>query len=199
MTNAPQNDLVLRAIRLSEYAHRNRPQGPHFRKAPEGKDRPYYYVHLTEVAWMLSDSGCSHELVAAGYLHDVIEDCDYIGDQLEDEIGNKRVRDLVEWVTEVDRVGPDGKKLPWEIRNQNYLENIRKAPVEALTLSCADKTANIREMCYWLEKGYKTEDFTSRDHATNLAKFEALDEVFRGKVVDVVYDRFTQVLCSFKR
>jgi hypothetical protein len=54
-------------------------------------------------------------------------------------------------------------------------------------------------MCYWLEKGYKTEDFTSRDHATNLAKFEALDEVFRGKVVDVVYDRFTQVLCSFKR
>jgi (p)ppGpp synthase/HD superfamily hydrolase len=200
MTNAPQNDLVLRAIRIAEHAHRNRSQGPHYRKAPKGKDRrPYYFVHLAEVAWMLSDAGRSHELVAAGFLHDIIEDCQYTGDQLEEEIGNKRVRDLVEWVTEVDRVGPDGKKPPWEVRNKNYLENIKKAPVEALTLSCADKTSNIREMCYWIEKGYRTEDFTSRDHKTQLRKFETLDEVFLGKVVGVVYDRFTRSLDVFSR
>jgi hypothetical protein len=66
VTNAPQNDLVLRAIRIAEYAHRNRPQGPHYRKAPKGEDK-HYFVHLAEVAWMLSDAGCSHELVAAGY------------------------------------------------------------------------------------------------------------------------------------
>jgi (p)ppGpp synthase/HD superfamily hydrolase len=148
---------------------------------------------------MLSDAGRSHELVAAGFLHDIIEDCQYTGDQLEEEIGNKRVRDLVEWVTEVDRVGPDGKKPPWEVRNKNYLENIKKAPVEALTLSCADKTSNIREMCYWIEKGYRTEDFTSRDHKTQLRKFETLDEVFLGKVVGVVYDRFTRSLDVFSR
>ena len=100
-------------------------------------------------------------------------------------------------ITEADRVDEDGKKLPWEVRNKNYLENIRKAPVEALTLSCADKTSNIREMCYWLERGYETEDFTSRDHATNLAKFEALDEVFRGKVVAVVYYRFKKAIDVF--
>ena len=52
-------------------------------------------------------------------------------------------------------------------------------------------------MCYWLEQGYRTEDFTSRDHATNLAKFEALDEAFRGKVGEVVYDRFSWVLGLF--
>jgi hypothetical protein len=52
-------------------------------------------------------------------------------------------------------------------------------------------------MCYWIERGYKTEDFTSRDHATNLAKFEALDEVFRDKVEDVVYGRFSNVLNIF--
>jgi len=34
---------------------------------------------------------------------------------------------------------------------------------------------------------------------TNLAKFEALDEVFEGKVVASVYDRFTQALNSFSR
>ncbi len=199
MTNDPHDDLVLRAIRLAEYAHRNRPQGPHYRKAPEGKDRPYYFVHLAEVAWMLSDAGCSHELVAAGYLHDIIEDCGYTGDQLEKEIVNREVRELVDWVTEPGgSAGHDSKKLPWEIRNKSYLERIKKAPVEALTLSCADKTSNIREMCYWLERGYKTEDFTSRDHTTNMAKFEALDEVFRGKVVAAVYDRFTKALLRFR-
>ena len=198
MTNDSQNDLVFRAMRIAEYAHRNRPQGPHFRKAPEGKDRPYYFVHLGEVAWMLSDSGCSHELVAAGYLHDIIEDCGYTGDKLEQEIGNKRVRELVEWVTEFGgAAGPDAKKPPWEVRNRNYLKRIRKAPVEALTLSCADKTSNIREMCYWLGQGYRTEDFTSRDHATNLAKFEALDVEFRGKVGVIVYDRFSSTLALF--
>ena len=195
MTNDPQNDLVLRAMRIAEYVHRNRPQGPHFRKAPEGKDRPYYFVHLAEVAWMLTDAGCRHELIAAGYLHDIIEDCGYTGDKLEQEIGNKRVRELVEWVTET--TGSDDKKPPWEVRNKNYLERIRKAPVEALTLSCADKTSNIREMCHWLERGYKVDDFTSRDHATNLAKFEALDYEFRGKVEDVVYDRFSWTLDLF--
>ena len=68
-----------------------------------------------------------------------------------------------------------------------------------MVLSCADKAANIREMCHWLERGYKVDDFTSRDHKTNLAKFEALDEVFRGKVVDVVYERFTHSLDVFSR
>jgi (p)ppGpp synthase/HD superfamily hydrolase len=51
---------------------------------------------------MLSDAGCSHELVAAGYLHDIIEDCGYTGDQLEKEIGDSQVRELVEWVTEAE-------------------------------------------------------------------------------------------------
>jgi (p)ppGpp synthase/HD superfamily hydrolase len=146
---------------------------------------------------MLSDAGCSHELVAAGYLHDSIEDYGYTGDQLEKEIGDSQVRELVEWVTEADRVGHDGKKLPWEVRNKSYLENIKEAPVEALTLSCADKTANIMEMCYWLEKGYRVDEFTSRDHAVQLAKFEALDQVFRGKVVAVVYYRFKKAIDVF--
>lgn len=67
-----------------------------------------------------------------------------------------------------------------------------------MTLSCADKAANIREMCYWLERGYNVDDFTSRDHTTNMAKFEALDEVFRGQVVGAVYDRFTKALLRFR-
>jgi (p)ppGpp synthase/HD superfamily hydrolase len=87
VNNHNPEDLVLRAIRIAEYAHRNRPQGPHYRKAPKGEDRPYYFVHLAEVGWLLSGAGRSHELVAAGFLHDIIEDCGYTADQLEEEIG----------------------------------------------------------------------------------------------------------------
>ena len=84
-----------------------------------------------------------------------------------------------------------------------------KKPTHAFTVIVDDlyyqmdeehrKTSNIREMCYWLERGYKVDDSTSKDHATNLTKFEALNEVFRGKVVDVVYDRFTRSLDVFSR
>ena len=37
-----EEDLVLRAIRMAEKAHRNRAKGPHLRKAPDGQDRPNY-------------------------------------------------------------------------------------------------------------------------------------------------------------
>ena len=67
--------LVPNAMRLAEYAHRQR---NHRRKAPPGEDRPAYFLHLAEVAWLLMDSGvCDAESVAAAYLHDIIEDCGY--------------------------------------------------------------------------------------------------------------------------
>ena len=65
---------------------------------------------------MFSDASCSHELIAAGYLHDVIKDCKYTGDQLKEAIDNRQVRELVEWGTEPDRIGSDNKKLPWKGR-----------------------------------------------------------------------------------
>ncbi|WP_419174319.1 HD domain-containing protein [Desulfosediminicola sp.] len=191
-------DLVLNAIRLAEYAHRNRPQGPHFRKAPPGQDRPCYFVHPAEVAWLLADAGCSHEVVAAGYLHDVIEDCGYTTEQLADEIDNTYVAELVEWVSRPNATAPDRLKPAWEIRNSNYLERIKRAPIDALNLSCADKTANLREMCHWSKKGYLVDEFTSRDHSTQLVKFIALNEVFHDKVIPQIYTRFQNTLASFQ-
>lgn len=50
-------NLVLDAMRLAERAHRTRPQGPHHRKAPEGEDRPAYFIHLAQVGCMLVIAG----------------------------------------------------------------------------------------------------------------------------------------------
>jgi hypothetical protein len=65
--NNYHDDLVLRAIHIAEHAHRTRPKGIHCRKAPAGEDRPFYFFHLAEVSWMLADTGCNSEVVAAGY------------------------------------------------------------------------------------------------------------------------------------
>ncbi len=54
---APE-DLVLESMRLAERAHR-----PQRRKAPEGQDRPAYFLHLAEVAWMLQDAGMDSEVL----------------------------------------------------------------------------------------------------------------------------------------
>ena len=143
---------------------------------------------------MLAAAGASDTLVAAGYLHDVIEDTDMSADQLESEIGNCRVRELVEAVTELD------KSQSWEDRNGTYLERMQATnDTEVLLLSCADKTTNLREMCFWLEHGYKTEDFTSRDHETQENKFIALDKVYRGCIGGPLYDRFDDALRRFMR
>ncbi len=63
--NKKIDTLVLDAMRLAERAHRTRPQGPHHRKAPEGEDRPAYFIHLAEVGWMLQDARLAAETVAA--------------------------------------------------------------------------------------------------------------------------------------
>ena len=197
-TTPGSTDLVLDAMRLAEYAHRNRAQGPHHRKAPPGTDRPAYFIHLAEVGWMLQDAGLDAETVAAGYLHDILEDCDYTQEQLAAEFGNARVAELVAWVSD-DKIDPGtGERLGWEQRGRSYLERMCRAPDEALALSCADKTANIIDMLRHMKSGYPVHSFTSRDHATQLAKFEALAAVYGNRVPVGIKQRFERALREFR-
>ena len=186
------NDLVLSAMRLAEWAHRTREGGPHHRKAPKGEDRPAYFIHLTEVAWMLQDAGYAPAVVAAGFLHDLIEDCEYTEMQLASEINNDRVAKLVAAVSEPD------KGHGWEKRNETYLRNIKNAQEDVLALSCADKTSNLRDMNRLIACGYLVQEFTSRGHATQLKKFEDLDAIYRSKVPSQIYQRYSQALAEFR-
>jgi hypothetical protein len=75
---------------------------------------------------------------------------------------------------------------------------MKSASADVLTLSCADKTANIREMNFWLKEGYRVQDFTNRDHPTQLAKFDALNLHYQGRVAGLVYSRFQESLEYFR-
>ncbi len=191
--------LVLDAMRLAERAHRTRVQGPHHRKAPEGEDRPAYFIHLAEVGWMLQDVGLDVETVAAGYLHDIIEDCGYSQEQLAREIANARVAEIVKWVSE-DKLDPrTGEKLSWAVRNGAYLERLKGAPDNVRALSCADKTSNMRDMNRLLAKGHSTSAFTKQDHATQLHKFESLYKlVFERHVPATLAERYQEALAEFR-
>jgi (p)ppGpp synthase/HD superfamily hydrolase len=58
-----------------------------------------FVTHPMEVAYLLHDAGYEDEVVAAGVLHDVLEDTDADHDELADRFG-QRVADLVEAVTD---------------------------------------------------------------------------------------------------
>lgn len=148
---------------------------------------------------MLQDAGLDAETVAVGYLHDIIEDCDYTQERLAREFGNARVAELVTWVSD-DKTDPrTGEKLSWEQRSRRYLDRMRRAPDTVLALSCADKTANMIDMLRHAKRGYPVHTFTSRNHAVQLAKFDALAAVYLNRVPERILQRFERVLQEFRK
>jgi hypothetical protein len=137
---------------------------------------------------MLQSVGAAPETVAAGFLHDVIEDCGYSKRRLAEEIGNPRVAELVEWVSELD------KGQSWESRNLAYLNRMSAAPSDVLMLSCADKSSNLGDMLRLLDLGYELDAFLSVGTDLQIAKFEALDKVFRQRVPKPLYSHFRGLL-----
>lgn len=104
------------------------------RKYPAG-DVPYV-SHLAGVASILSRHGFPEHVVAAGVLHDVLEDCPVTEAEIAREFGDD-VATLVRLASEED------KTLPWEARKQAYLDAFPHKPWEAQAITLADKIDNL--------------------------------------------------------
>ncbi|HVJ93313.1 MAG TPA: HD domain-containing protein, partial [Labilithrix sp.] len=98
-----------------------------------------YMSHVAGVASILSRHGFTEEVVAAGALHDVLEDCGVSYDDLKARVG-ERVAELVKHVSEGD------KSLPWEERKRLYLEHFSTKPWEAQAITLADKIDNFQSI-----------------------------------------------------
>jgi (p)ppGpp synthase/HD superfamily hydrolase len=111
----------------------------------KGTDIPYI-VHPMDVASTLMKNGAGAELIAAGLLHDVVEDADISLDEIEERFG-PRVRELVKGASEPEELRDiQDKQASWRSRKQHTVEFIAGAEVEMKMLSCADKLSNIRDM-----------------------------------------------------
>lgn len=96
-----------------------------------------YLIHPVRVAWILHRHGYEDEIVAAGILHDTLEDTPATVDELERRFG-PRVARLVTEVSQLD------KDAPWEARKQRTIDSIATADEGVVAVLAADKLDNVR-------------------------------------------------------
>ncbi len=95
-----------------------------------------YASHVAGVAAILARHGFSETVVAAGALHDTIEDCGIHFDEISARFG-REVAELVRHCSEED------KSLEWAARKAAYLEKFPHKPWEAQAITLADKIDNL--------------------------------------------------------
>jgi len=106
--------------------------------ARKGRGNEPYINHLAEVANLLAlaTDGADAELVAAGWLHDIVEDTETTGEELAQKF-SERVAALVVEVT-------DDMSLPKSERQQKQIEDAPHKSPGAKLIKIADKISNIR-------------------------------------------------------
>lgn len=97
-------------------------------------DKSPYIVHPVMVARILEQAGYDENIVAAGLVHDVIEDSDLTEEYLRASLGDLVV-DIVTAVSE-------DKNLEWEDRKAKYVESVVSAGESVWAVSVADKIHN---------------------------------------------------------
>lgn len=128
-------DKIEYAIYYATKAHKNQ------RRKIEDVDMIF---HPYTVGMILQRNGCDEDIVAAGILHDVVEDTDHEFEDIEKEFG-KKVRDYV-----YDASEPD-KSLEWEDRKKHTIEQIKNAPLGSKLIVACDKISNLEDLADCIE------------------------------------------------
>ena len=100
----------------------------------KGTDIPYIY-HPMEAALIVAQMTGDEEVIAAAYLHDVLEDTQVTAEELGALFGS-RVLSLVSAAT-------DDKSLPWKEGKAATIEHLKTAPYEVKLLTLGDKLSNL--------------------------------------------------------
>lgn len=103
-----------------------------------------YIAHPVAVAGLLRDLGGSSVMIAAGFLHDVVEDTDVTAQEIESRFGVE-VRRLVEGVTKLS-------KFNFSSKTERQAENFRRmflamaADIRVIVVKLADRLHNMRTL-----------------------------------------------------
>lgn len=127
--------LVERARRFASEAHRGVGQLRKYTGQP-------YEEHLKRVAEIVARAKGDPEMVAAAWLHDVVEDTPVTIDDVEREFG-PGVRELVDALTDVSRP-TDGNRAARKAIDRDHLA---QAPARAQTVKLADLIDNCVDIC----------------------------------------------------
>lgn len=174
------------AIEFASRAHKDQ-----LRKTD--KDLPYIY-HPVSVGFILKNAGFSDDVVIAGILHDVAEDCGVEIGEIKNIFGES-ISYIVDCVSE-------NKDDSWEKRKEDYHNRIMNSSDDVKAVSSADKLHNMYNILDLLEKGLDLNDFFKKDTNTTIDKYvkfvNSLDEVWKHPLVEEL-KTVSEKLQSYKK
>lgn len=156
--------MIRKAAEFAAEAHKGV-----FRK---GSRVPYIY-HPMEVALIVAQMTTDEEVIAAAYLHDVLEDTDVTEGELEEQFG-LRVLQLVAAETE-------NKSLSWKERKETTIRHLEAASWEVKLLALADKLSNMRTTArdYLMCGDHVWERFNEKEKESHRWYYRGLIEVLK--------------------
>lgn len=134
MMSEPHNDIINRAIQFAKEAHASINHRRKYTGLP-------YITHPAEVARLVAAVTNDKNMIAAAWLHDVVEDTPITIDDIEREFGAD-VASLVSDLTDVSRPEDGNRKA----RKQIDMEHTRTASPRAKTIKLADLISNSQDI-----------------------------------------------------
>ena len=133
----PSDDISLieKAFRVADNAHKNQA-----RKSGEP-----YIIHPLCVAIILADLEMDKETIAAGLLHDVVEDTILTTDQIKEQFGDD-VALLVDGVTKLGQLQYEGDKLEMQAENLRKMFLAMAKDIRVIIIKLADRLHNMRTL-----------------------------------------------------
>ena len=123
-------DIINQAIIFAAKAHKDQKR--------KSTDIPYI-IHPFGVGMLLQKAKCTDEVIAAGILHDTLEDTCTTYEELAENFG-VHIANLVRAASEHD------KSLPWEERKQYTIDKLKDAQLEEIQVITADKLHNLKSI-----------------------------------------------------
>ena len=133
-------NLINKALEIAFECHKNQK-----RKANNAP----YIVHILDVARLLmSEPSASENVIAAGILHDTLEDTSYNAGQLQKDFGSD-ILELVLFVTEPEKdnsTSKEQKRQNWKERKQHTIDICQAATKDQFLIVLADKLSNMNSI-----------------------------------------------------
>ena len=136
----PSDDLTMieKAYKIADEAH----------KEQKRKSGEPYIIHPLCVAIILADLEMDKETIAAGLLHDVVEDTIMTLEQLTKEFGSE-VAFLVDGVTKLTQLNWDKDKVEIQAENLRKMFLAMAKDIRVIIIKLADRLHNMRTGKYW--------------------------------------------------
>ncbi|HEY9836509.1 MAG TPA: HD domain-containing protein, partial [Vampirovibrionales bacterium] len=128
------NSLICRAFEFAYQLH----------ECQRRKSGEPYIIHPIAVAGLLRELGGSSAMIAAGFLHDVVEDTEVTLEEIQERFGEE-VRQLVEGVTKLS-------KFNFSSKTERQAENFRRMflamakDIRVIVVKLADRLHNMRTL-----------------------------------------------------